>query len=79
MTVATVPAEPLGLPIAASAALSTTGHQQGIKPAGLVRRGASLLEDGLLVFLLAYLFAIAMLAVCLPFALLFALARWLGS
>ena len=79
MTVATLPAQPLSLPIAASLASGVARHDQGIKTPGLVRRAARLIEDGVLVVLLAYVVAIAMIAVCLPLALLFAVARWLGS
>jgi len=77
MTVATVPAEPLGFPIAASAASAST-HAHAVKTEGFARRTASLIGDGLLVLLLPYGIALAIVAVCLPVALLFAVLRWLG-
>jgi hypothetical protein len=77
MTVATALVESRGLPMVAAAPAATP--HGGIEAAGFAGRAASLLGDGLMVLLLAYVIGLAMVAVCLPFALLFAVLRWLGS
>ena len=79
MAVLTATVEPIGLRGTGAAASGVMPRHQDVKAVSWARRGTRLLEDGVLLLLLPYAFAIATILVCLPFALLFALARWFGS